>query len=56
MNEVVKILMERDSMTKEDAIALINETREMMIEDPWGAEDIMLEMLKLEPDYIFDIF
>lgn len=55
MNRVVEILMTRDGMTRDEAIELINETREMMIEDPWGAEDIMLEMLELEMDYIMDI-
>lgn len=53
---IINILIERDGMTKEDAIALIDETRKMMIADPWGAEDIMLEMLGLEMDYIMDIF
>lgn len=56
MNRVVKILMERDGMTKDEAIALIDEAREMMIKDPWGAEDIMLEMFELESDYIMDLF
>lgn len=56
MNRVTEILMTRDAMTKEDAIALIDEAREMMIEDPWSAEDIMLEMLELEMDYMMDIF
>lgn len=55
MNEVIMILMERDNITKDEAIALIDEAREMMIADPWNAEDIMLEMLDLEMDYIMDI-
>lgn len=56
MNRVVEILMTRDGMTKDEAIELINETREMMIEDPWDAEDIILDMLDLELDYIMDLF
>lgn len=56
MNRVVEILMTRDGMTKEDAIVLIDETREMMIAEPWKAEDIMLEMLGLEIDYIMQLF
>lgn len=55
MNNIIKILMERDGMTKDEAIELIDETREMMIADLWEAENIMLEMLELEMDYIFDI-
>lgn len=56
MNRVTEILMERDSMTKDEAIALIEETKEMMIAEPWKAEDIMLEMLGLELDYIMELF
>lgn len=56
MNRVTEILMERDSMTKDEAIALIDETKEMMIADPWNAADIMLEMLDLEMDYIMELF
>lgn len=56
MNRVTEILMTRDNMTKDEAIKLIDETREMMIEDPWNAEDIMIEMLDLEMDYIMDLF
>ena len=56
MNKVVKILMERDGMTKSDAEELINETiEEILTGDPFEAEDIMLNMLGLEMDYIFDI-
>lgn len=53
---IINILIERDGMTKKDAIALIDETREMMIADPWNAADIMLEMLDLEMDYIMELF
>lgn len=53
---IINILIERDGMTKEDAIVLIDETREMMIAEPWKAEDIMLEMLGLELDYIMELF
>lgn len=57
MNRVVEILMERDGMTKNEAEKLINETREVILEgDPFESEDIMLEMLGLEMDYIMDIF
>lgn len=48
--------MARDGMTKDEAIALIDEAREMMIEDPQGAADIMLDMLGLEMDYMMELF
>lgn len=60
MNKVVKILMERDDMTEQEAKDLINECREDMqnaIEsgDYEYAEACMSDYLGLEPDYIFDI-
>lgn len=56
MNEVVKILMDRDGMTQKEAEELVNETREeILAADPWEIEEIILNNLGLEPDYIFDI-
>jgi hypothetical protein len=56
MNRVVKILMERDDMTRDEAERLFSEVREEILKaDPWEAEDIMLDMLGLEMDYIFDV-
>ena len=56
MNKVVKILMERDGMTKNEAEELIDKTREeILAADPFEAEDIIIDMLGLEMDYIFDI-
>lgn len=56
MNKIIKILIERDGMTREDAMELIDETREeILASDPWEVEDILMDNLGLEPDYIFDI-
>lgn len=55
MKKVIEILMERDGMTAEEAKELILETRDEMLEDPTNADDIMMDNLGLEPDYIFDI-
>lgn len=56
MNEVVKILMDRDEMTRKEAEELVNETREeILAANPWEMEEIILDNLGLEPDYIFDI-
>ena len=55
-NEVVRILMERDGMTREEAQETLEEVREMLSEaEPWEAEDIIADELGLEMDYIFDI-
>lgn len=53
---VVEILMERDDMTKEEAVSLIDETREeILTSNLFEAEEIMMDMLGLEMDYIFEI-
>lgn len=55
-NEVIRILMERDGMTREEAQETLDEVREMLSEaDLWEAEDIIADELGLEMDYIFDI-
>lgn len=55
-NEVIRVLMERDEMSREEAEERLEEVREMLSEaDPWEAEDILADELGLEMDYIFDI-
>lgn len=56
MKKIVEILMERDGMTYADAKDLVNETRDVLLSsDPWDADEIMADMLGLEPDYIMDL-
>ena len=61
MNAIVKILMERDDMSQEDAEDLLNEAREEannLLEQDAGIleiEDILYSYFGLEPDYIFDL-
>ena len=61
MNKIVKILMERDNMSQEDAENLLDEARdeaEMMLEEDCGLmdiEDLLMDYFGLEPDYIFDL-
>lgn len=60
MERIIKILMDRDDMSRKEAIELINDVKEMMqeaIEDGSyiEAEEIFEDELGLEPDYIFDI-
>lgn len=61
-NRVVKILMQRDNLSKQDAEMLIEDVKqeidEILLEDSMNytaIEDIMLYDLGLEMDYIFDI-
>ena len=56
MNPVVKILMERDGMTEQEAIDLVRETKEeLMNSQCYDGTDIIMENLGLELDYIMDI-
>lgn len=55
MNRVVRILMERDDMTEKEATNILEEVRLMILDDLEMAEDIVLDELGLEMDYIFDI-
>ena len=56
-NKVVDILMKRDDMSRREAQDRFNEVREMIQEcnfDPFETEDILIEELGLEMDYIFE--
>ena len=57
MKKIIKILMERDGISEEEARALINETRDeiMMLDNPLEADVVLMEYLSLEPDYISEI-
>lgn len=60
MNRVVEILMKRDNISKSEAEALVERTREE-IEEYCAqglydvAEEAIYENLGLESDYVFDI-
>ena len=60
MNRVVKILMERDDMTRKEAESQVKEVQELLEEAlSFGsyteAEYILVDELGLEMDYIFDL-
>ena len=57
MNRVVEILMNRDGMPQDHAERLVNETRDeiMMLDNPLEADNVLMEYLGLEPDYMFDV-
>lgn len=54
MTELERILVERDGLSLEEARSLIDETREIMLEE--NSLDPIMDILGVEPDYIFDIF
>lgn len=51
-NKTLRILMERDGLTKEEAEELMAECKEELEAGNW---DAMSEILGLEDDYLFDI-
>lgn len=54
--ELVKVLMRRDGMTQAEAEQRVDEVREILADaEPWDAEDIIMDELGLEMDYIFDL-
>ena len=57
MNRVVEILMNRDGMPQDHAERLIQETRDeiMMLDNPLEADDVLLDYLGLESDYLEDV-
>ena len=60
MNQVIKMLIERDNMTDEEAESQVKEVQELLEEAlSFGsyteAEDILADELGLEMDYIFDL-
>ena len=57
MKEVIKILMEHDGISEEEARVLVKETRDeiMMLDNPMEADNVLMEYLGLEPDYLFYI-
>lgn len=55
MDKIVKILMYRDGMTKEEAVELIRDVRQMFEEcgyDPVECEEIFYDEIGLEPEYM----
>ena len=59
MNKIVKILMERDGMSQEEAQELLDNLREeaeiyLRNGDDQSVEDILLDDLELESDYLLD--
>lgn len=54
MTELERILVERDGLDLEEAKRLINETKEAMLEE--NSLEPIMDILGVEPDYIFDIF
>ncbi len=58
IDRVINILMNRDGCDYDEALARINEAKRLMEQCDYQSylcEDILMEELGLEMDYIFDI-
>jgi len=56
-SRVIRILMNRDGMTQDEAAALLDDVLNMVydgIANGDDAEDIWMDELNLEPDYLMD--
>ena len=54
MNAIVKVLMERDGYTFEEAKEMVEDARQRVFEGE-NPEEILEYDFGLEPDYIFDL-
>jgi hypothetical protein len=55
MTELKRVLMERDDLTSEEADEIIQEMRDMIYYDGINPEMVLEEMVRLEPDFVFDL-
>ena len=53
-NEIVRILMRRDGMERDDAEDLLQDAR-AVVEEGEDPEDVLADWFGLEPDYVFDL-
>lgn len=61
MNNIKKVLMERDGMTAKEADELMDEVYNMMMEaieagNYMEAEELFMSEVGLEPDYMMELF
>jgi len=54
MNPIIKMLVERDGMSINEARDLLREARGA-VRDGEDPEEILLDWFGLEPDYLFDL-
>lgn len=56
MNKIISILMERDNMSQKEAEELLTQTVQELDAQGWvDGDEIIMDYLGLEMDYIFDV-
>jgi hypothetical protein len=58
MNAIVDILVKRDGVSRKEAEAQVEDIRERILSgeiDALDIDDVMMDELGLEPDYILDL-
>ncbi len=59
MKDIISILMHRDGLTRQQAQEAFDEAKEAIfeaIDDDHDPEEVLADLLGLEPDYIFEFF
>ena len=54
MGDLILVLMRRDGLTRQEAVALVEECRQM-VRDGESPEEVLLNELGLEPDYFLEL-
>lgn len=54
-NPIVQILIDRDGMTRSEALEMLRDARVEVVRNGADPEEILLNDFCLEPDYLFDL-
>lgn len=52
---VIDVLMKRDRLTMDEAVEIVREAKELILQNPDEADEIMMYDLGLEPDYLEEV-
>lgn len=55
MRSLLAVLMKRDGYSRDEALEMIAEAKEMVLEYGRNPEEVLMDEFGLEGDYIFDL-
>jgi predicted RNase H-like HicB family nuclease len=55
MRSLLAVLMKRDGYSRDEALEMIAEAKEMVLEHGRDPEEVLMDEFGLEGDYIFDL-